>query len=199
MPSPSGRIFTSVIQPDGRIVAAGYMEGQFNDFAVARYLSAAFCGPEITVAHPELTYLADNSSSNFGTGNIGTAFPPRIYTIRNDGSEPLGLGTVTVTGANSGDVVINTTGMAATLAPGAATTFTATFTLGGPGPRTASLRIENTDPDENPFDLNLTGRGLSGVDFILSVTSVGGTVTSNPSGINCPGDCSQSYDEARRP
>lgn len=183
--------------PDGRIVAAGLFgtgPGFTDaDIALVRYFGRA-CSTEITVAEGS-TFLADGGSLDFGTGNVGNPSPARTFTIRNDGTETLTLGTFTVVGANASDFSPNTMGTATSLAPGATTTFTLTFTPGGPAVRNATLRIENSDPDENPFDLNLTGRGFSGVLYTVNVTSANGTVTSAPSGINCPGDCSESFDE----
>lgn len=182
------------IDSDQRIIAAGVArDGQQSDFGLARYLEA--CGPEITVAHPQLTYLADGHSLDLGTSMVGTVFPSRTFTIQNDGRAALGLGAVTVSGSHPADFAVNTTGMASTLAPGATTTFSVTFTPGGSGARNAVLRIENTDPDENPFDLNLNGRGLTGVFYTLNVATTNGTVVSSPSGINCPADCSETFDQ----
>ena len=49
-----------------------------------------------------------------------------------------------------------------TLAPNASTTFTVTFALGAVGShRSANLHIASNDPDENPFDIALTGTGLA--------------------------------------
>ncbi|MEQ1751920.1 MAG: choice-of-anchor D domain-containing protein, partial [Prosthecobacter sp.] len=47
-----------------------------------------------------------------------------------------------------------------TLAPGATTTFTATFSPVLLGSHTATLRIASSDFDENPFDIALSGAGV---------------------------------------
>lgn len=185
------------IQPDGRIVAAGYQNvGTDNvDMSLVRYTAHACSTSEITVAEGTLSYLGDGQSLGFGTLNVGGTGVTKNFTIRNDGTLPLTLGAFTVVGANPGDFVANITGIATSLAPGQSTTFALTYSPLGPGSRSATLRIETNDPDENPFDLNLTGTAFSGVIYTLSVTSVNGTVTSNPAGINCPGDCSEGFDE----
>ena len=66
---------------------------------------------------------------------------------------------MTTDGANAGNFIVNTTGMAASLTPGNSTTFTVTYTPSATGIRTAALHIASNDSDENPFDINLTGVG----------------------------------------
>jgi hypothetical protein len=55
--------------------------------------------------------------------------------------------------------------MATTVTPGDSatffTTFVVIFTPTGPGPRGTTLRIFSNDEDESPFDITLTGTGLS--------------------------------------
>ena len=44
------------------------------------------------------------------------------------------------------------------------TNFTIFFTAGGPGVRSAEIHIASNDPDEHPFDITLTGLGLTESD-----------------------------------
>ena len=55
----------------------------------------------------------------------------------------------------------NTAGMSTTVAPGGSTTFTVTFTPSASGTRNATLHIASNDADENPFDVALSGNGLT--------------------------------------
>src|SRR4029079_3210999 len=65
---------------------------------------------------------------------------------------------VTTNGINASDFNVGSLG-ATTLAPGASTSFTVTFTPAAPGSRTAAIHISSSDDDENPFDIALTGTG----------------------------------------
>ena len=66
-------------------------------------------------------------------------------------------------GDNNADFTLGSLG-ATTLAPGASTTFTVTFTPSAVGPRTAAIHIASNDSDENPFDIALTGTGVMRAD-----------------------------------
>ncbi len=116
--------------------------------------------PELNVNGPGGALTSDASSVDFGSSPIGVARPPQSFTIRNDGTQTLDNLTVAVIGPHSADFVISGA-MGSSLTPffGNRTGFTVTFTPSGSGPRTATLRITSNDPDENPFDVALTGGG----------------------------------------
>jgi hypothetical protein len=50
------------------------------------------------------------------------------------------------------------------VAPGGSTTFTVRFGPSAAGSRNAALHIASNDADEHPFDISLTGIGLSALD-----------------------------------
>ena len=54
-----------------------------------------------------------------------------------------------------------TTNPVAPVVPGGLTTFTVRFAPMSGGTKTSALHIANNDPDENPFDITLTGTGLT--------------------------------------
>jgi copper(I)-binding protein len=117
-------------------------------------------GPEIVVEEPAGTGLVDGTSTvSFGTVLVN-ANTVKTFTIKNIGTMEMNGLTVTKDGAQAGEYLVTGTG-AATLAPGASTTFTVTFTAAGPGVRSAALHITSNDPDENPFDIALTGTGMA--------------------------------------
>jgi hypothetical protein len=45
------------------------------------------------------------------------------------------------------------------LAPGASTTFKVTFGPKAKGTRTAQIQVKSNDPNENPFDVTVSGKG----------------------------------------
>lgn len=133
---------------------------------------------EIVVEQPTSTVLVDGSATvNFGSVNTGSS-APLTFTIRNTGASSLTGLAVTQSGTNSGDFTF--TNPPATLAPGASTTFTVTFSPGAAGVRTAALQIASNDADENPFDINLTGTGIG--PGTLAVTPVGDVTSSGTYG-----------------
>ena len=117
--------------------------------------------PEIAVEQPVNTNLVDNTSTvSFGTGMTASTSAAKIFTIRNVGLLNLTGLAVTKNGTASSEYTIDTTGMSSTVAPGATTTFSVTFTPSVIGTRTAALHIASNDSDENPFDIALTGAGV---------------------------------------
>ncbi|MES2737132.1 MAG: choice-of-anchor D domain-containing protein [Verrucomicrobiota bacterium] len=131
-----------------------------SDGAIAAHSLAIYAAEaEITVEEPVGNILADGVSEvDFGGQLTGQAGTPRVFTIRNDGTATLTGLAVSKTGLNSGDFSFGSLG-ATSLAPGAVTTFSVTFTPGAPGDREASISIASNDFDENTFDIAVTGKG----------------------------------------
>jgi M6 family metalloprotease-like protein len=117
-------------------------------------------GPEIRVEQPPGTSLVDGASTVvFSPTATGTSIA-RTFTITNDGSSPLTGLAATRDGTHASDFIVGALG-ATTLAPGASTTFTVTLTPTAGGTRTAALHVASNDADENPFDVALSGIGLT--------------------------------------
>lgn len=117
--------------------------------------------PDIVVEHPAGTGLVDGSGS-VGYGSVPMApGVTKSFTIRNAGNADLTGIAITTDGAQSGDFVVDVTGMSTTVLPGASTSFTVRFTPGAIGARAAALRIASNDLDEAVFDIDLTGTGTA--------------------------------------
>jgi uncharacterized cupredoxin-like copper-binding protein len=115
--------------------------------------------PEIVAEHPAGTSLVDGTATlAFGTSNIGVPVSKTV-TIRNTGTANLTGLAVTRSGTHAADFATGALG-SVTLAPGASTIFTVTFTPSASGTRSAALRIASNDADENPFDIALGGIGV---------------------------------------
>ncbi|MEM7392869.1 MAG: choice-of-anchor D domain-containing protein, partial [Verrucomicrobiota bacterium] len=125
-------------------------------------------GVEIVVEQPVGVDLIDGSNTvDFGLSDPGVPASPRTFTLRNVGTDPLTNLTITMAGANPGDFVAGPLGTNS-VNSGESTTVTITFTPGAAGPRAADLRIASNDPDENPFDVMLTGDGtVSGPEIAV--------------------------------
>jgi alpha-tubulin suppressor-like RCC1 family protein len=117
--------------------------------------------PDIAVEQPVGTGLVDGSGS-VGYGSVPMApGVTKSFTIRNAGNADLTGIAITKDGAQSGDFVVDVTGMSTTLLAGASTSFTVRFTPGAIGARAAALHIASNDLDEAVFDINLTGTGTA--------------------------------------
>jgi sugar lactone lactonase YvrE len=117
--------------------------------------------PEIGVQEPPGSELTDNGATNdFGYGYVGFTNAFKTFTVTNSGTANLtGLG-VTKTGAHGADFIVSAIGNA-TLATNSSTTFTVRFVPSATGVRNATLQIASNDPDENPFDIPITGIGVA--------------------------------------
>ncbi|MCX6873417.1 MAG: choice-of-anchor D domain-containing protein [Verrucomicrobia bacterium] len=112
--------------------------------------------PDIGVEQPAGSPLANAASTvDFGSVNSGMS-AVRNFTIRNDGGANLSGLAVSVSGESRGDYSVTPPTVTA-LAPGASTVFSVLFTPPASAARNAILHIASNDPDDNPFDIALTG------------------------------------------
>lgn len=114
--------------------------------------------PEVGLAQGAGGDLVDGSGAVYlGSFAPGTSSPGMIFTLRSDGTIPLlGLGVV-MAGANPGDFTVSA--LPAALEDGTTAVFNVSFTPSSAGSRSAVLRIFSNDPDENSFDVTVTGVG----------------------------------------
>ena len=116
--------------------------------------------PEIAVEQPKGSGLEDGKANkNFGTFKVGKSGTVRTFSIRNTGNAPLTGLAITKTGLNKKDFIV-TAPLVSTLHPGVTTSFKVMFKPTAKGTRKAAIRITNNDPDENPFDITLTGTAV---------------------------------------
>lgn len=110
--------------------------------------------PDITVEQPFNTPLTSGSSTvDFGAVPSGDSADLQ-FMIRSSGNTDLTGIAVTVTGANASEVTVGNLGFTS-IQPSGSNSFNVSFRPGGPGLRTAVLRITSSDPDENPFLVTL--------------------------------------------
>ena len=123
--------------------------------------------PEIAVEAPVGTDLTDGTAViNYGS-IMETATVARTFTIRNSGLGNLGISSIASSGTNAANFTVSAPG-STFLLPGATTTFDVTFSPSGTGSRSASIIIENSDPDtESSFLINLTGTGVGSPEIIV--------------------------------
>ncbi len=130
------------------IISRDLDEGSFDIDLIATGI-----GPEITVEQPLGTELVAGAA----VIEFRSVSPEKMFTIRNAGTGVLSDLALTELGSHTGDFIVGS--LAANyLAAGAEMQFAVTFTPTAAGDRTAVLRIASDDPEENPFEINLTGR-----------------------------------------
>jgi hypothetical protein len=115
--------------------------------------------PEIGVTQSTLA-INDGGSKDFGPA---TASRPAILTfvISNTGNSNLtGLG-ISIDGTDAAQFSLSSLPTAPVSGPAGSTTFTVAFTPAGVGTRSAAMHISSNDADENPYDIALSGTGLS--------------------------------------
>lgn len=129
--------------------------------------------PEIAVTKADGTDLTDGASQvSFGSIYVGSTSASFGFTIKNTGTAGLSSLALTIDGAGAADYIVSAIG-STSVGAGSNTTFTVTFRPTVAGSRAAVLHIANNDADENPFDIALTGNGVSVPE--ISITKADGT------------------------
>lgn len=114
---------------------------------------------DIAVKRPDGTALADGGTYDFGPVVTGTPVTVNLN-IANSGSANLTGLSITKDGTDEGAFSV-TASPTAPVIPAGETTFTVQLSTTNPGQKTAALHIASNDPDEHPYDINLTARVLS--------------------------------------
>ncbi|MEQ1854810.1 MAG: choice-of-anchor D domain-containing protein, partial [Chthoniobacteraceae bacterium] len=123
-------------------------------------LSGTGTAAEIGVEQPVGADLTDGSATVVYGGTLPGTPVVKTFTIKNTGDGLMSLSGVSLDGTNAGDFSIGALS-SSTVAVGGSATFSVTFNPATPGARTAAIHIGNTDANENPFDINLTGTGTA--------------------------------------
>lgn len=122
----------------------------------------------------------DHTAPAVNLGNVALAGVgvTRTFTVRNSGANDLFLFNTPITSAGQsaglGDFAVTTPLGATTLAPGASTTFTVTFTPGEYGVRSAVVHLVSNDADQADFPILLLGTGadVTSPDTIVTAAPV---------------------------
>ncbi|WP_299886428.1 LamG-like jellyroll fold domain-containing protein [uncultured Lacinutrix sp.] len=85
------------------------------------------------------------------------------YTIQNLGGANLEVTSITLSGIGAGDYAINGIILPLTINSLASSTFDVTFTPSADGDRTATITVNNDDPDENVYTFDITGKRQSDI------------------------------------
>jgi hypothetical protein len=116
--------------------------------------------PEIEVRQPAGTNLTDSvSSKSFGSVVVKSKVT-KTFTIKNTGTATLKSLAITKNGKHAKNFTV-TKPLKTSLSPGTSTTFKVTFKPSAKGTRKAAIHIACNDGNENPFDIALTGKGVT--------------------------------------
>jgi uncharacterized repeat protein (TIGR03803 family) len=129
--------------------------------------------PEIEVMDGLVDLVDGGQTLDIGSVNTGTSVT-RTVTIFNSGSANLTGLSVSITGTDAAD--FTRTQPLTTLPPGEQATFNVTITPSAVGTRNASLQIASNDDDENPFDISLTGIGVTAPEIVVESPQGNGLV-----------------------
>jgi hypothetical protein len=158
----AGDLFGASVGVDGLIIVVGTP----SDNKTAADKGAAYvfgpAAPEIALKGPDHADLHGGDSVTFGAVAMGPGGGgSMVFKILNTGITGLSIDSVTVVGGNAADFSVTTAGMVSPVPPGDDTDFTVTLSPSAPGHRSTTLRIANSDSDENPFEIALSGHSLS--------------------------------------
>jgi hypothetical protein len=104
-------------------------------------------------------YPSGVNHTAFGVATVGVTTVVRTFTIENLGSSLLsltGAPLVLITGPHASMFTV-TALPSASIAGGGSTSFQVTFNPTSLGAKNATISIESTDPDENPYNFNISG------------------------------------------
>ncbi len=115
--------------------------------------------PEIGITQSAIA-ISDGGSKDFGPA---TSSRPALlsFVIKNTGNSNLtGLG-ISIDGPDGSQFSLSSPPTSPVSGPTGSTTFTVAFTPVGVGIKSAALHISSNDADENPYDIAISGTGLS--------------------------------------
>jgi hypothetical protein len=111
------------------------------------------------------------ASHAYGNVVIG-ANGSRTFAIQNVGNDDLDVSDVSLVGGDAGQFAITQGGSTPfTVAPGATHNLDVQFSPTSAGPKATTLRLTSDDPDESPFDVALSGTGITPQEIDVSPVS----------------------------
>ena len=156
------------------------------------------------------TTPSPSDNTDFSDALVDGGTVAKTFTIKNTGSDPLAVGTISFTGAHAADFSVTSPPASSVAKGGGTTSFEVTFDPDGGGIRTSEISIVNDDLDENPYNFAIQGKGiiygdvngdgkLDLADAIIALQILGGIdmsgVTLSPDA-DCNGDGRIGIEEA---
>ncbi len=112
------------------------------------------------VAQPEPDIAANPASKNFGDV-VTTTTVSQTFEIQNTGSATLNVNGTSLTDSDASEFDVVSGGGTFSIPAGGKHDMEISFTPTSLGGKSAALRLNSNDPDENPFDIPLQGAGIA--------------------------------------
>ncbi|MEM6297215.1 MAG: BspA family leucine-rich repeat surface protein, partial [Bacteroidota bacterium] len=125
--------------------------------------------PEIDVLGNGISIVDGDISPNvsdgtdFGSVAVSGGNQTETFSIENTGTGTLDVTSINLSGVSGGDFSVGAIALPTSIAVGASTTFTITFTPSASGTRDAAVTINNNDSDEAAYNFTIQGIGTSTV------------------------------------
>ena len=114
---------------------------------------------DIEVQQPKGSKLSNGKSERkFGTAKVNTKGASKTFIIKNTGDANLSKLAVTIKGKHKGDFDLSKP-KDSQLNSNGKTTFKITFRPTAKDKRKATIEIKSSDPDESPFEIEISGEG----------------------------------------
>ncbi len=140
--------------------------GNLDEVRVFTFEPGGFSPDDLIAKLPDVSLmvsnhvLADGETHGFGDEYILGGATNHSFTVSNHGNVPLsGIAASIAAGPDAAEFSV-TTPPPATLAPGASATFNVRFAPTVVGEAQATLLLASNDPDEQPFEVVLSGQGV---------------------------------------
>jgi len=119
-----------------------------------------FAGDDSVEIEPDISVTP--TSKDFGDVYVDSSSSAQTFTVSNDGTADLVVGTITITGGDAGHFAIpNDNCSGQTIAPTDSATLQVVFSPTSTGTKTAQLSIPSNDPDEPTLNVTLEGTGTA--------------------------------------
>jgi hypothetical protein len=159
--------FGTAVAVDGTdlIIGAPLYDGTTHNRGAAYWFDPDPPSPEMQVEQPPgIGLLGGAASIHFGNAPVGSAGSTQSVVVRNIGTSVLQIEGISITGGASGDFDLVSPLLPVSLAVDSAVMIDVTFAPVSTGSRVSTLRIQSNAGAGNPFDITLTGQGLSAAD-----------------------------------
>jgi hypothetical protein len=150
------QVDTSVAGAKTGVVSFANSDSDENPFDITVSATVTAAPPQIPDIRVRLgnTDVADNTTAavDFGSVNQDVTGPTRTFTVFNDGTGPLTIGSVSVP---SGFAIVDP--LVGPIAAGSAESFTVQLVTSAGGSKSGDVVITSNDPDEDPYNFAIKG------------------------------------------
>lgn len=162
-----GDLFGHAVAIDGtNIVASALLaDGNTFDRGAAHVFDPDPPHPLLQVEQPAGTGLISGAASvSFGHAPAGEATEPREIVIRNVGTDTLTVNSIAIVPGGAADFTASLPALPFLLEVDESALIPVVFLPSASGSRSATLRITSDSAGNNPFDIELSGQGLSAAE-----------------------------------